>query len=475
MLSVIDIKRTTQEPVIGFDESKLSVDEELNENYSLSFEITLNNNDDCFELLQMENFLQLDENGQEYRIKSVNRVPRRKQVTKSVSANHVFFDIIAVKQDKSTAINGSRTFEVIMNYALKGTCWTWQVAEGSTFYALTYENFQGNALDLFNKLQERHSFEWYPDSSTKTVYLSKRIGVDTDEQIRYKHNMINIKDDSNTNGITNIRKGYGKKKEFASGQEPAVYKDSDYVTVVIWKDEASIAAYGERWGDDFENETFTQASSLLEAIAADEKSKPWPEVSLTLSYASLREYGQDVPIEATALGNRLFVIHEPLNLDVQARVLKRKWFPLSKTKKPDLTIGSLKPSAIRQNTKARRAVISTERRLLNNENAVRIASANVQKALNDLAASQGDLNELSSLIVQLQAAIEDLETSVPPDVQYQLDALRTLVSNLSTQVSDLDALVFAHEQLLADLADTQDSQATLIAGLQTQIDELKGA
>lgn len=475
MLSVIDIKRTTQEPVIGFDESKLSVDEELNENYSLSFEITLNNNDDCFELLQMENFLQLDENGQEYRIKSVNRVPRRKQVTKSVSANHVFFDIIAVKQDKSTALNGSRTFEVAMNYALKGTGWTWQVAAGSTFYALTYENFQGNALDLFNKLQERHSFEWYPDSTTKTVYLSKRIGVDTDEQIRYKHNMINIKDDSNTNGITNIRKGYGKKKEFASGQEPAVYKDSDYVTVVTWKDQASIAAYGERWGDDFENETFTQASSLLEAIAADEKSKPWPEVSLTLSYASLKEYGQDVPIEATALGNRLFVIHEPLNLDVQARVLKRKWYPLSKTKMPDLTIGSLKPSAVRQNTKARRAVISTERRLLNNENAVRIASANVQKALNDLATSQGDLNELSSLIVQLQAAIEDLETSVPPDVQYQLDALRTLVSNLSTQVVDLDALVFAHEQLIADLADTQDSQATLIAGLQTQIDELKGA
>lgn len=481
MLSVINIDRTTEEPVIGYDPAKVAVEEELNESYALSFEIAQNENVDCFELLQMENFLHLDENGQEYRIKTVNRASRRNRIVKSITANHVFFDIIAVKQDKATALNGSKTFEVAMNYALSGTGWQWSLLEGSTFNALEMENYQGNALDLFNKLQERHSFEWFPDSSTKTVYIAKQIGVDTDAQIRYKYNMTTIKDNSNTNGLVNRRKGYGKKKEFAAGQEPSVFQDSDYLLVVTWQDQASIDKYGVRWGDDFENETYTQAASMLAAIAADDKSKPFPEISLSMSYASLKEYGEDISLENTHLGNGIFVIHEPLDIDVQARILKRKYYPLSSVKMPELTIGSLKPSIVKQSAKARRAVLGTERRLINNEAAVRAASANVTKALAELATSQGDLNELSILIVQLQDAINDLETSVPPDVQYQLDALNALIAALALRMDDAEALLFAHEGLISamqtkvtSLENAQLDQVTLNESFQTQIDELKG-
>lgn len=481
MLSVINIERTNEEPVIGYDPAKVAVEEELNESYALSFEIAQNENDECFELLQMENFLHLDENGQEYRIKTVNRASRRNRVVKTITANHVFFDIIGVKQDKSTALNGSKTFAVAMNYALNDTGWTWELTGGSTFGALEMENFQGNALDLFNKLQERHSFEWFPDSSSKKVYISKRIGVDTDAQIRYKYNLTTIKDNSNTNGLANKRKGYGKKKEFASGTEPVVFKDSDYLVVVTWTDQASINKYGTRWGDDFENETFTQAASLLAAIAADDKSKPFPEISLSMSYASLKEYGEDISLENTQLGNGVYVIHEPLDVDVQARILKRKYYPLSDVKMPELMIGSLKPSIVKQGAKARRAVAGAERRLINNEAAVRAASANVTKALADLVTSQGDLNELSILIVQLQDAINDLETSVPPDVQYQLDAMNALIAALTERMDDTEALLFAHEGLISAmqtkitaLENARATQATLNNSFQEQLDELKG-
>lgn len=481
MLSVINIERTTEEPVIGYDPAKVAVEEELNESYALSFEIAQNENDDCFELLQMENFLHLDENGQEYRIKTVNRASRRNLVVKTITANHVFFDIIGVKQDKSTALNGSKTFEIAMNYALNGTGWQWSLLEGSSFNALEMENYQGNALDLFNKLQERHSFEWFPDSSTKTVYIAKRIGVDTDAQIRYKHNMTTIKDNSNTNGLVNKRKGYGKKKEFASGTEPTVLQDSDYLLVVTWADQASINKYGVRWGDDFENENYTQSASMLAAIAEDGKSKPFPEISLSMSYASLKEYGEDISLESTQLGNGVYVIHEPLDIDVQARILKRKYYPLSDVKMPELTIGSLRPSIVKQGSKARLAVAGTERRLINNEAAVRAASANVTKALAELATSQGDLNELSILIVQLQDAINDLETSVPPDVQYQLDTINGQLTALDLRLDDVEALLFAHEGLfsaiqtkITALETAHADQLITNESLQSQIDELKG-
>lgn len=481
MLIVSDINRETEEPLTGIDESKVALSEELGNSYTLTFDINeQETNQEAIELIQFENFITLEENGQTYRIKDINRSNRRHAEIKSVSADHVFFDLIAIKQDKSTALNGSKTFEVAMNYALKDTGWAWTIDDDSTFYALDYENFQGNALDLFNSLQSRHKFEWMPDSQTNVVHLAKRIGVDTDAQIRYKHNLINIKDDSTTSGITNIRKGYGKKKEFAEGQEPTVLKDSDYVTVVTWRHEESINRYGPRWGDDFENETFTQASSLLAAIEEDDKSKPMPQVSLSTSYANLEKYGTGVSIESTQLGNGLFVIHEPLDIDVQARILKRKYYPLSDVKMPELTIGNLKPSSVKQNTKARRFVASAEKRLTNNENAVRVASANVTKALNDLATTEGDLQNLSNLILQLQNAIADLETSIPPDVQYQLDALLVLIQALQTRTSDLEALTFTQSGLITsltaqvtDLETSQAEQDTLLAGLQTQIDELK--
>lgn len=447
MITVYDIKKTVEEPVIGFDPAKLKVEEELNESMALSFTITrTEENRACFELIELENFIHLDADGQDYRIKDLGRFSRRAHPVKDVFATHVFFDIISNKLDKSTAINGSATFQVAMDYALQGSGWTWEVVDGMQLYALTYENFQGNSLDLFQRLQTRHKFEWWPDSQTKTVYLAKRIGEDTDTQIRYNYNMINISDNSKTEGLANIRKGYGKKKDTDEENEPAVLTDEDYDLVTVWRNQESINRYGERWGDDFENETFTIEENLLDAIAED--SKPFPVISLTAKYADLIQYGQRIEPDAVRVGNGLFIIHEPLDIDTQARILKRTWWPEANNKTPELTFGSLRPSVVKQNQATRQSTMDASKRLQNTESAIRQATKNVQTALERITQGEGDIAELSNLIVQLQEVLDTLSNEFP-DLSTHVDALQDQLDALISEHSDLKAGVLAIQDQVA--------------------------
>lgn len=441
MITVYDINKTVEEPVIGFDPSKLKVEEELNESLALSFTITMTEaNKDCFGLIELENFIHLDADGQDYRIKDLGRFSRRSHPVKDVFATHVFFDIISNKLDKSTAINGSATFQVAMDYALQGSGWTWEVVDGMQLYALTYENFQGNSLDLFRRLQTRHKFEWWPDSQTKTVYLARRLGEDTDTQIRYNYNMINISDNSDTEGLANVRKGYGKKKDTDDENEPAILTDDDYELVTVWRNEESINRYGERWGDDFENETFTIEENLLDAIA--EESKPFPVISLTAKYADLIQYGQRIEPDTVRVGNGLFIIHEPLNIDTQARILRRVWWPESKTKTPELTFGSLRPSVVKQNQATRQSTMDASKRLNNTESAVRQATQSVQIALERISQGEGDIAELSNLIIQLQDVLNDLRNEFP-DLSTHVTLIQEQLNDAIEEQNDLKAAVLA--------------------------------
>lgn len=416
VLSIISKDNTKLEiPINGLAPDKIVIDEQIAEKYSLSCEIILSKmNAEIVPLIKNENYIRVSSNGQTYRIKGISGASRRKTAIKQLTAEHIFFDIIGVKKDKSTMINESATFERAMNYALDGTGWSWKIADGSFFEAKTYEGFAGNSLELFKKLQTRHNFEWYPDSRNLTVYLYTYLGRETEAQFRYNYNIINVTDKTTTTDIVNIRKGYGKKKLFTEeNPEPPILVDSDYKCVALWKDDASILAYGERWGDDYENENYTIEENLREYLGSI--SNPTPILSLTLSYAVLAEYGEAIPDDIIDLGNSVWVIHEPQNLEVQARILTRKLYPESVRKSTEITLANVKTSVVTQNTRVRQELATLR--------------AETTRELSKIGGINTDTGQLATsfeeLAVQVQGSKSDIVT------------LNTSVTNLSTQIDDL--------------------------------------
>lgn len=427
VLSLISRSNLRNEiPVTGIAPDSVTIDEEIGEQYSLSCEVILSQmNEAAAPLLQMENYIRVSSNGQLYRIKGVTGRSRRRTAIKTVTADHVFFDIIGVKQDKSTAINESATFQRVMNYALNGTGWTWQLAPGVTFNALTFENFRGNALDLFKRLQDRYEFEWYPDSRTMTVYIYKQLGTETEAQFRYNHNIISVTDKTTTTDIVNVRKGYGKKRTFTEDDpEPPVLKDSDYLCVAVWRNEESIAVYGERWGDDYENENYTIVENLrnyLESI-----SNPFPILSLTLSYAVLAEYGENISDETIDLGNSVYVIHEPQGIDVKARILKRKLYPESRRKSTEITLASVKVTSVTQNTRTRQEIAALR--------------AETTRELSRIGSINQGQTELATNFEQLARQVQTLFSNLGTVSQNVIN-LSTQVDGLSTSLNDTNASV----------------------------------
>lgn len=301
MLVVTDLRGQT-EPLP--DANGVENMEQVNGEYSLSFVcFNTKNNEHAYPLVQEESIVELD--GHEFRIKQMTEVRDRKEV----HAQHIFFDLVDHYQEGT--YGGTHTLDEFATYALKDTGFTFENVDvtGGAFIP----NFgEGNVVALIRQICDAFGCE-YQIMPDKHLRFAKQIGADKDEQFRYKHNIKTLKKSVDTTKLATAIKGYS-----ANG-------------LVVEYHSPNEAIYGTRWAEPIKDDRYTIAESLLERLK--QELVDVPEVSIELELSQL---GFDVE-----LGDRVWVIYEPLGIDFQTRVMEIKRYPFTK-RSPVVTLSNKK-------------------------------------------------------------------------------------------------------------------------------------
>jgi phage minor structural protein len=275
-------------------------------------------NEHAFDLVQEESTIEYD--GDKYRIKQIEERLIGNTPVKQVHAEHVFFDIIDVYQYGT--ISGTKTINEALSFALNGTGYTFSVID--PFNSVEFENFgDDTALALFQKILERYQAEF--DIVGTDVRIYKQIGSQTDFQFRYKHNIKTFAKTVKTDNLSTYIKGYGKQNDDGTYQAEAEYTSP------------MADIYGIRHAPPVKDERFTDSNALLDYIKT--KIQDTPEISITIEFADLSKAGYPYP--APNLGDTVYLIYEPLNVDITTRILEIVDYPESK-QSPKVTLANFK-------------------------------------------------------------------------------------------------------------------------------------
>lgn len=251
-----------------------------------------------FDMVQEESVVEFD--GDTYRIKQMNEKPKGQTYFKEVVAIHTLFDLIDdYVYEKFT---GSKTFDAALQFVLGGTGYTWTIID--TFYAQSWENLgDDNRISLFQKILKAYGAEFKLSGTYLT--FKQKIGNSTDFQFRYSYNIKTINRQVNTNNLSTYIKGFGKKN--ADG---TYLIQSEYTS-------PNATIFGVRHAKPIDDERYTTLTGLNDALIA--ALKDTPDISITLDFVDLRRAGfpYDVPNE----GDDVFLIYEPMNLDVETRIM----------------------------------------------------------------------------------------------------------------------------------------------------------
>ncbi|EEM68477.1 MULTISPECIES: phage tail protein [Bacillus cereus group] len=292
LISVTDLAGNT-ESLVGF--KGLRRRRAINGDKILSFSLyPSEDNKFSFDFVKEESRIEFD--GEIYIVKSLQEINVGKTYFKQVECIHEFFVRMNQKQ-KDASHTGSMTIQDATNFIFEGT--GYQPVIVDPFYAEHFENFgKENRLSLLNKALGRYKAEITINSNQ--VRFRKKIGEDTDFQFRYNFNVKTFERNVDTKPLRTYIKGYGKDglvREYTSPN-----KD------IFGYSEAPI----------LEDERFTTVSGLDAALK--EALQDTPIVSITIDFVDLRKAGYPyiIPNE----GDRVFLIYEPMNVDIEARIVE---------------------------------------------------------------------------------------------------------------------------------------------------------
>jgi hypothetical protein len=280
----------------------VEVNEEVNNVFSLVFTcISTEKNAHSYKLVQEESLVELD--GHEYRIKKLTELQRRK----SVYASHVFFDLIGHRQEE--IYGGTKTLDDFVAFTLAGTDWTFENTDVSG--SVLIPNFgKNNVVTLLRTIAKFFDCEMkiLPEKHLKFL---KRIGPDTDEQLRSGYNIKSFKKHIDTNNLRTVIRGYGGNGLEVTYRSPA----ADVLGVIE--------------ADPIYDDQYTTAESMTERLK--QELNDTADLSIDIETSQL-----DFDTE---LGMSLWLIIESLNTDFKTRIIAEKRFPFT-DKSPIVTISN---------------------------------------------------------------------------------------------------------------------------------------
>lgn len=273
------------EPLVNIS-NDFKMEQSVDGTFTVSFTCYPSTNNAGYDLLKVESVVTI--NGNDFRIKVLNDNVH----SKSVTALSIFYDHL--KTFRHGTFEGSHTLNDHLNFVLGGTGWTF-TADAAIANITNYIRSFGddNVVRLIQKICKAHSceFEILPG---KRLHFSKEIGGNNDYQYRYKHNISSIVLQEDTTNLATFIRGFGK----------------DGLTVEYTSSNASI--FGIREDTPVKDERFTDATSLLNYAKSKLQDEPQLAIETTISELVSRE-----------IGERVWLIYEPLNIEMSTRILKQ--------------------------------------------------------------------------------------------------------------------------------------------------------
>lgn len=263
----------------------LEVNPEVNGAYTASFTSFNYPNNPGYALLEEESIVIVED--QKFRVKQLEENRHSKRIV----AVHTFYDLADQRQD--LIYGGTRTCNEFATFVLNGTGWTFSsTVSGSRLIANFGEN---NIIVLINALCTVYECE-YEIRVNKHVHFAPQIGPDNDAQYRYGHNVKALSKKGDTSNLKTYIEGYGAGGLFVSYTSPL----------------ASNPNIGIRKADPVRDDRFTQADSMLEHL----KRELTDEIEVYFELDS-------VELTNKELGERVWLIYEPLGIEFQTRILKQ--------------------------------------------------------------------------------------------------------------------------------------------------------
>lgn len=260
-----------------------------------------------------------DKHGDEYVILGVNK---RGHYGKSVTTVHVFFDNMMDWQ--YDLYNGSANFKQCMDFIFNGTSWKY-INQGA-FAVTTFENFGDDTRSsLLQKALNRYGAEMQIDNKTKTVTFKNQIGVETDAQFRYGHNLRTFEEDTDMANFATYIRGYGKD---AADNEFMVEYESPMAK-----------AYGRIHQKPIRDERYKTKETLLEACKKEINDVP--DTRFKISIVNLIANGLS-PLHKFNYGDYVYMFYEKADVKIKIRVIEIEDDPTDQTKSPIIELSTFK-------------------------------------------------------------------------------------------------------------------------------------
>lgn len=226
-------------------------------------------------------------NNHEFIIKQIKEVG----ATKSIVAVSSFFEDTTKKQQEGI-YGGTKPLKDFLDYAFKGTGWTYTTDLPNTRYLITnYGNDSAfNLIDLVCKTAKCE----YVIQPNKNVHFSEMVGGDYDYQYRYGHNIAALEKSVDTTGLATKITGYG----------------ADGLKVTYTSPNAE--KFGVIEVEPIRDERFHIKEELAKHIANQLQDEP--EISITLDVVELLD---------RELGERVWLIYEPMDIVLKTRIMAK--------------------------------------------------------------------------------------------------------------------------------------------------------
>ncbi|MED4447451.1 phage tail protein [Bacillus thuringiensis] len=313
-LPFVDDLQGNIEPFNDFFNFKRS--RKVNGDHYINFNIVkTSSNEIAFEILTEESIITVEEN--EYRIKTCENSVINETPVKVIYAHHTFFDLI--DRHIYESLTNTQTLQQVASFIFKGTKYNPIVI--ANVPNQVFESFgDDNVISLLNKALNIYKVEF--ELSGNDVIFKNQIGSKVDFQFRPKYNIKSIKENIDTKGLSTYIEGFGKDGLHATYTSPL----------------ANHPKIGKRDAPPVRDERFTIYESLLSKIKSVLQDEP--VISIEIDFVDLKKLGY--LYDTITLGDSVFVIHESLGIDYEARIVEYVDYPYEPTKSSTVTISNPK-------------------------------------------------------------------------------------------------------------------------------------
>lgn len=278
----------------------LEIRKKLNGENSLFFSLSnTKENEHAFQLVEHESVIECD--GQRYRVKELEETNRKDIAIKRVLADHIVFD--AIDNFIYGTLSGTKTLSEALAFVLSGSGVTFSVIDA--FDAKPLDNVgRDNSVSLLQKILNIYGAEMSANNNHIDIY--KQVGADKHFQFRYMHNTKTLNKYTNTNNLSTYIKGFGKQND-----DGTFVVEGEYIS-------PNESVFGRRHAKPIYDDRFTNQTELVNYLG--EVLNDEPEISYTIEFSELKKAG--FAYEDIEIGDKVYIIHEPLNVDINARIVE---------------------------------------------------------------------------------------------------------------------------------------------------------